>query len=71
MQQRTGETEVKHYRADRFYSIAGQWFFSSRENLQVGPFASREMAEYELQNFLRHVNEGGIYAEPMANVAHF
>lgn len=65
MQYREGETQAIPYRVGRFYCIGEQWYFSCRENLQVGPFISLEMAENGLQNFLRHVDEGGIFAEPL------
>ena len=66
MQQRNGETQIIPYRAGRFYCNADQWYFSCRENLQVGPFVSKEAAEDQLQNFLRHMKEGGINAQPLA-----
>ncbi len=50
-------------RTERYFCISGQWFFATREMLQVGPFASREDAEVALMLFLRHVGEGGIYAD--------
>jgi len=62
MDYRNGETINTHFRAERFFCISGLWYFSTRENLQVGPFAQREDAELELMFFLRHINEGGIYA---------
>lgn len=62
MQCRMGETATESFRAPRYFCISGEWYFSSRENLQVGPFASRDDAELELLIFLRHVDEGGIYA---------
>lgn len=64
MEQRTGEAKSVHGRAGRFYSIAEQWYFSSREDLQVGPFASRNAAEDALQNFLRHIKETTARTEP-------
>ena len=63
MQYRNGETTGTFFRTDRFYCICGEWFFSTRENLQIGPFANKGDAEAELMLFLRHAGEGGIYAE--------
>jgi len=62
MDYRDGEITNTHFRAERFFCISGLWYFSTRENLQVGPFAQRDDAELELMFFLRHRNEGGIYA---------
>ncbi len=63
MQCRSGEASGTHFRTDRYFCISGEWFFSTRENLQIGPFATRDDAEIELLLFLRHIQEGGIYAE--------
>ncbi len=65
MQYREGEKSgesVTQVRTDRFYCIFDQWFFTSRESLRHGPYASRDEAELALMAYLRHVNEGGIYA---------
>ncbi len=63
MEYRQGEKSAQHYRAHRFFCISGEWFFSSREHLQIGPFQNKDDAEMELMLFLRHVNEGGIYLD--------
>jgi|ADIF01.1.fsa_nt_gi hypothetical protein len=63
MDYRNGETTNTHFRAKRFFCISGLWYFATRENLQVGPFAQQDDAELELIFFLRHLNEGGIYAK--------
>ena len=65
MRYREGENvaeSVALVRTDRFYCIFDQWFFTSRESLRHGPYASRDEAELALMAYLRHVNEGGIYA---------
>lgn len=66
MHYRIGEEVSEHCRADRFFCISGQWYFATRENLQVGPFTQKEEAEIELMFYLRHLNEGGIYANNRA-----
>ena len=69
---RDGEqTSAPHFRANRFYQIGDQWFFSTREKLQVGPFKSRDEAEIELALFLKHLREGGYAAEAYIAVAHY
>ncbi|MFT5691953.1 MAG: hypothetical protein ACI92E_001284 [Oceanicoccus sp.] len=62
MNYRMGEVTNNHFRNRRFFCISGEWYFSTRENLKVGPFPDKEEAEIELMFFLRHVDEGGIYA---------
>ncbi len=64
MEYRDGETKVGGFRTNRYFCISGQWFFSTREHLQVGPFSSRDEAEMELLFFLRHLGEWGVYASP-------
>lgn len=63
MQQRMGESGKAFARADRYYSVCGEWFFSTREKVSIGPFAKKEDAEAELMLFLRHIGEGGIYID--------
>lgn len=63
MQCRSGEVTDTQCRIDRYFRISGEWFFSTRENLQIGPFQHRDDAEVELMFFLRHIKEGGIYAD--------
>lgn len=59
MQYRNGESSEKSwYRSDRFFSMNGQWFFTTREHLDMGPFISRQEAEIELAVFIRHVTAG-------------
>ena len=66
MKYRNGEETSMQFRTQRFFCITGEWFFSTRERVQVGPFNNRDEAEIELMLYLRHVNEGGIYGEQFA-----
>ncbi len=59
---RSGEGINTRFRTERYFCICGEWFFSTRENLQIGPFQNRDDAEVELMFVLRHLGEGGIYA---------
>lgn len=63
MQYRTGENPGKAwYRSDRFFSMNGQWFFTTREHRDMGPFTSRREAEIELAVFIRHItSSNGLY----------
>lgn len=47
-------THKPHIRNNRYFMISGQWYFSTRENLQIGPFSSFDEAEIELGYFLNH-----------------
>lgn len=38
---RAGEEGKLWFRSDRFFKIADKWFFSTRDNQDVGPFNSR------------------------------
>lgn len=59
MQYRSGETKANCFRSERIFNCNGEWYFSTREHLGVGPFASRERAEIELMLFIRFIKEGG------------
>lgn len=49
---RAGEEEKFWYRSDRFIKIDNQWYFTTRENREVGPFESKEAAEHGLSIFI-------------------
>jgi len=34
----------QHFRSDRFVFANGQWYFTTREGMDVGPFATRDDA---------------------------
>jgi Domain of unknown function (DUF6316) len=43
---RKGEPPRRHYRSDdRCFMANGAWYFATREQIDVGPFPSREAAE--------------------------
>ena len=67
---RLGESGCDFFRADRFYQISNQWYFSTRENLQIGPYNALDEAEVELMSFLRHIGEGGYAADAYLAAAH-
>jgi hypothetical protein len=35
----------RHLRSDRFVLANGEWYFTTREGMDVGPFATRDDAE--------------------------
>ena len=42
---RNDERAKNWFRADRIYNVSSEWFFSTREGIQIGPFPTREEAE--------------------------
>ncbi len=51
---RRGERGHIPFRTGRFFSVGGQWFFSTREGEDRGPYSSRQVAEAALLNFVRN-----------------
>lgn len=49
---RSGEIHASPYRSGRFYSIANEWFFSVREDIEQGPYFSKLSAEIGLKMYL-------------------
>jgi len=50
---RSGEQENQVFeRSGRFYSIKGNWFFKTREDINYGPYISRTECKYAYQEFL-------------------
>ena len=49
---REGENKESWFRCNRFYNLKGNWFFSTREGVDFGPFESKAEAEGELQAFI-------------------
>jgi hypothetical protein len=49
---RAGEAGGVPHRANRFFSVSGEWYFSTREGAPMGPFDDRREAEQGLFDFL-------------------
>lgn len=50
---RQGEKNVPiTFRTNRFFSIATNWYFSTREGIDQGPFISKERAEHALAKLI-------------------
>ena len=45
MDHRKDEPATPHFRAERFFNSNGLWYFATRENIDVGPYSSRNAAE--------------------------
>jgi hypothetical protein len=56
MDGRRNETPKLWFRSERIFRSNGQWYFHTREGIDVGPFATRFAAEVEasiLKNILK------------------
>jgi hypothetical protein len=49
---RQNEEIKRWFRSDRFIIVDQKWYFTTRENRDVGPFKSRADAEHGLQLFI-------------------
>ena len=49
---RAGELGGVPHRANRFFAVSGEWYFSTREGAPMGPFDDRREAEQGLFDFL-------------------
>ncbi len=45
---RAGEAPRVWFRTNRVYAVGGVWFFSTREGIDIGPYATRDQAEQDL-----------------------
>ncbi len=58
MSVRSGELTKNWFRSERFTLVNDQWFFTTREMTEEGPFSSKNEAEMELLLYIRHENDG-------------
>ena len=49
---RNSDPDKTWFRTDRFFLADGQWYFTTRDNRDVGPFGTREKAAHGLELFL-------------------
>jgi hypothetical protein len=49
---RAGEEDKHWFRSDRFFLVGNEWYFTTRENRDVGPFGTREEAAHGLALFI-------------------
>ena len=66
---RAGEKESTWFRSDRFFTVENNYFFSTREGLNVGPFPTRKSAEKGLRLYIQCMKKedvAGIYASKIA-----
>ena len=66
---REGESDKFWFRSERFFAVGNQWFFTTREHIDVGPFADRATAEHALMLFLDCLKKEGTSVEYAVSVA--
>ncbi|SMF20880.1 hypothetical protein SAMN02745866_01312 [Alteromonadaceae bacterium Bs31] len=71
MHLRNGEAQDKvWYRSERFFCVDGSWFFSTREGVDIGPYASRHSANNGLMLYVHYMQacpeQGREYAGKIA-----
>ena len=49
---RKGERATSGLRSDRFFSIASDWYFTTREGAAIGPFKAKTDAEKGMSDFI-------------------
>jgi len=52
---RSGESGHAPFRTDRFFTVADQWYFSTREGFDSGPYEDKARASDGLKRFLKVV----------------
>jgi len=49
-----GDSEKRYFQVDRFVQQNGEWFYTTREGDERGPFVSKKEAEGDLIVYMRH-----------------
>lgn len=52
MRRQTDNHAHLHFHADRFCRINGDWYYSTRERQDVGPFPTQKLAQQDLDEYL-------------------
>ncbi len=52
-----GDSDKAVFQVERFVQINAQWFYTTREGDERGPFDSREDAECDLIAYIRHLDQ--------------
>jgi len=53
-----------HFHAERFSRVNGEWYYSTREQENVGPFPARESAQEDLVLYLAKIGQSPEKNEP-------
>lgn len=51
------DDDKMHFQMDRFIQQNGEWYYTTREGEERGPFESREDAEGDLILYLQHLRK--------------
>ena len=49
-----GDSDKRYFQVDRFVQQNGEWFYTTREGDERGPFVSKKEAEGDLIVYMRH-----------------
>ncbi len=55
IENRSGESENIPFRTGRFYNVGSSWYFSSREQADLGPYQTKEEAKQALATYLHNI----------------
>jgi len=69
MDVRSGEQQKAWYRSNRFFKVNGDWYFSTREKMDVGPFTTVESAMTGLSLFIENMQAAKPCLETAASIA--
>jgi hypothetical protein len=53
---RAGEDAAVWFRTSRYFAVDDAWFFATRENIDVGPYASKAAAEQDAKRLVELLN---------------
>ncbi|MFW6092431.1 MAG: DUF6316 family protein [Pseudomonadota bacterium] len=68
---RAGESPRTWFRTSRFFNIGGAWFFTTRENIDVGPYDSKAAAERDVARLIEILSETSTDAEARLAIHEF
>ncbi len=69
MQYRQGEPAQTRFRAERYFAVGEDYYFSTREGTNVGPFPNIAAARRGAELYIQCINrkeEAGMYASKIA-----
>ena len=66
---REGETEKHWFRSGRYFKANSAWYFTTRENIDIGPFGTMESAEKGLSLFIKSIQSGLSSEKAAASIA--
>jgi len=61
---RKNEDNGVYFRSDRFYKIDRNYYFSTREGIEIGPFGSKNEADIDLDRFIGRIEKNKLKSPP-------